>query len=86
MNDNAVMTRRTKVTRITQGDGLPPPLVVATAQQEERRTYKQLRTCHGTKNIDNVNRHDQGSNGSVTMSHPFHLSCRRRRPRHCRLR
>ena len=47
---------------------------------------KQLRMRHGTKNIDNVNRHDQGSNGSVTMSHPFHLSCRRRRPRHCRLR
>ena len=45
MNDNAVMTRRTKVTRITQGDGLPPPLVVATAQQEERRTWTSSCGC-----------------------------------------
>jgi hypothetical protein len=79
MDDNVVTTRRPNVARVAQGNGLPPPPAIATAQKEVKENMgKRLQTHRGMKDVNNVNHRDQGDNRHVTMSHPFHLSrCRR---------
>jgi hypothetical protein len=78
MDVKAVTTRRTDIVKVAQGKGLSLPLIVAMAQEEGKEDMgNRLRTCCGTKDIDNVDRHDQGNNGHVTTSRPFHLFCHR---------